>query len=343
MTRWIVFAVSLAISAAGHASPAAEKLFQDGKAFMKEGKLAEACDAFRRSSELEPRVGTLLNLANCEEKRGHFAVAWSTFIEARALAKRQNDERADEADKRAAALAPKLSYLTIKVAERPPALVVKRNSADVPAAELDHEVPVDPGSYAVEASAPGHAAFKRSIDIALGAHAVVEIPPLTSTGEPPPPEQPPGAPAPAFTRRYAAGAAFGVSTDKDLLFGLRGVIGITQAGPGTIRLVPSVFYARSKDSMDVYHYFDIVAIGISAEYAWNLMPQFFVAGGLGLGVDVVKDSYNDPLSMNGWAQLRVSPTLRVGPVDIGLHAQLVGVTTNRFVGLAELGVDYYFF
>ena len=341
MTRWIVFAVSLAISAVGHASPAAEKLFQDGRAFMNQGKLAEACDAFRRSTELEPRVGTLLNLANCEEKRGHFAVAWSTFIEARALAKRQNDERAAEADKRAAALAPKLSYLTIKVASRPPQLVVKRNSTDVPNAELDHEVPVDPGTYAVEASAPGHAPYKQSIDIALGSHAVIEIPALTSTGEPPAPEQP-GA-APAFTRRYAVGAAFGVSSDKDLIGGLRGVIGITQAGPGVIRLVPSVLYARSQDSMDVYHYFDIVAIALSAEYAWNFTPQFFVAGGLGLGVDVVKDNYANPLGMNGFAQLRLSPTLRVGPVDIGLHAQLVGVTTNRFVGLAELGVDYFFF
>jgi len=311
---------------------------------MNQGKLAEACDSFRRSNELEPRVGTLLNLANCEEKRGNFAVAWSTFIEARALAKRQNDERAGEAEKRAAALAPKLSYLTIKVVARPKDLAVKRNNTDVASAELDHEVPVDPGSYVIEATAPGHEGFKQSVDIALGAHVIVEVPALVAIpgAEPPPPEQPAAPVVTAMTRRFAVGAAIGVSSDKDALFGLRGVIALTTVGPGRIRLVPSVFYARSNDPMDVYHHFDIVAIGMSAEYAWDVIPQFFIAGGIGLGVDVVKDSYNDPLGLNGWAQLRVSPTYRLGPVDIGLHLQAVGVTTNRVVGLAEVGVDYFF-
>jgi hypothetical protein len=36
----------------------------------------------------------------------------------------------------------------------------------------------------------------------------------------------------------------------------------------------------------------------------------------------------------------VSPTYRVGPVDVGLHLQLVVGTS--VIGLGELGVDYFF-
>src|SRR2546430_1565791 len=166
-----MFATSVA-----EASPAAEKLFQDGRAALAAGKLDDACDAFRRSEELEPRVGTLLNLADCEERRGHLASAWSAFVDARALATRQNDPRVGEADHRAAALAPKLSYVKLSV---PPiaGLVVKRDG-QVVTAELDHEVPLDPGTYKIEAVAPGRQPRAQTVTVAIGAHVSVDVPAL---------------------------------------------------------------------------------------------------------------------------------------------------------------------
>jgi hypothetical protein len=349
-----VFVTLLAVSTAA-ASPAAEKLFQDGRALMNEGKLAAACDAFRRSNELEPRVGTLLNLANCEDKRGRVATAWATFIEARTLAKRQNDPRAAEADKRASSLSARLPYLTIRVSDagRAPGLVLRRNNTDVPAAEEGHDVPLDPGSYTLDASAPGYQPWSKTIELREGARVAVDVPALTlaaaaaptatpaATTTTPPPAIVSTAPEPAHAgRRFAAGAAIGMSSDGDLLGGLRGVLTLANVGAGSIRLVPSVFYTRYGNPSDVYQHFDLFAIGLAGEYTAPVTSQFYVASGLGFGVDVIKDSYDNPLATHAWVSARVSPTYRVGPIDIGLHLQLVVATS--VVGLGELGVDYFF-
>ena len=347
--------LALALVRASDASPAAEKLFQDGRNFMTEGKLVEACDAFRRSNELEARVGTLLNLANCEEKRGRIATAWSTFVEARALAKRLGDDRAAEADKRAATLAPKLPYLTVKVAHPLPDLVVRRNGIEVPAAELEHEVPLDPGAYDIDASATGHQGFKQSVELAAGSHVTVAVPPLVAVAgaaeaAAAPLVDKPGAPAPSTPvapaaswkqRQFGIGIASGVSSDKDVIGGLRGFVGIAEAGPGMVRLVSSVFYTRSHDAMDVYQYYDIFAIGLATEYVWPETGRLFFATGLGFGIDLIKDAYNNPLNTHVWAAGRVSPTLRIGRFDLGLHIQIVA-GTGGVVGLGELGIDYVF-
>ena len=339
--------VVVAVSAVAHANPAAEKVFQDGKALLAEGKTDEACDAFRRSQELEARVGTLLNLADCEERRGRIATAWVAFVDARALAMRLNDARATLADQRAAALAPKLSYLTMKVATagRPEGLVVRRNGASVPTAELDLEVPLDPGRYEIEASAPGLVAWKQSIELALGQRATIEIPALVVDPAAP-------APKPAVTaelprarissHRIGLGAAIGMSTDSDLIFGVRVPLHLAAVGTGTIRAVPTLFYSHIEDDTDVYHDEKQYAVGLAVEYVAPLAPRVILAAGLGIGIDFVRDSYQEELVKNGWGAARLSPTLRLGRwLDIGLHLQVV-VTSDAIAGLGALGVDYFF-
>lgn len=351
----------VAVTTAG-ASPAAEKLFQDGRALLNEGKLAEACEAFRRSNDLEQKVGTLLNLANCEERRGRVASAWATFIEARALAKRisPDDPRIAVADKYAAALAPRLPYLTIRVRadQRPEGLVVRRNNIEVPVAEQGLELPLDPGSYTLEAAAPGHRPWSKTIELRERARVAVDIPaleadpsaaaaPATSAAIAPATSATTAgvtagvAPvAPVRARRYAAGVALGASTDGDIIGGLRGVLTLADAGPGSIRLVPSALYTRMGDPDDVYQHFDLFAFGLAGEYVAPLSRQFFIAGGFGLGVDIIKDAYRNPLQTHAWVAARLSPTYRAGPVDIGLHLQFVVAT--KVVGLGELGIDYFF-
>lgn len=336
--------------ATAYASPAAEKLFRDGKALLSAGKLDEACDAFQRSQALEPKVGTLLNWADCEERRGRTATAWATFVEASALAKREHDDRAAEADRRAAALAPKLPYLTVKPSGGTVSagLVVRRNGIEVPPAELGHEVPLDPGAYQLEASAPGYQSWNKAIELTVGARVVVEIPTLpvqaAATHDAvaaPPVDQPiASAPAGGVKRRFAVGAAVGGSTDGNVIGGLRGVLTLAAAGPGTVRLVPSIFYTRWTDPNDQYQHYDLVAVGLAGELVLPLGGQLGIASGLGVGVDLIKDAYNNPLATHAWVAARVSPTYRVGPVDVGLHLQLVVGTS--VIGLGELGVDYFF-
>ncbi|MEO8553229.1 MAG: hypothetical protein ABI678_24820, partial [Kofleriaceae bacterium] len=161
------------------ANPAAEKLFEDGRAALKLGHLDEACDAFRRSQELEPRVGTLVNLGDCEELRKRVASAWEAFVEARALAATQHDKREASAAKHVAALAPRLPYLLLTV-KPVDGLQITRDGVAVPAAEWDHEVPLDPKHYKLEATAPGHVAWTKEIEVVEGKHLAVEVPELAA-------------------------------------------------------------------------------------------------------------------------------------------------------------------
>src|SRR5690349_1387185 len=68
-----------------HAQPAAaqaETLFDRGRDLLAAGKIAEACDAFESSQNLDPQLTTLLNLADCREKNKQLASAWGHFLEA---------------------------------------------------------------------------------------------------------------------------------------------------------------------------------------------------------------------------------------------------------------------
>jgi hypothetical protein len=107
-----------------------------------------------------------------------------------------------------------------------------------------------------------------------------------------------------------------------------------------LRLVPSVMYASSSEMDSPDHTFKIWAIGTTFEYAVPLTSQIVAAGGLGFGVDLLDDSYQDQLAKNGWGTLRLSPTLRFDRLDVAVHFQFVYVT-GRVVTLAELGLDYF--
>src|ERR1700692_1403813 len=91
-------------------SAAVEALFTEGKRLEGEGRFAQACPKFLASYNLEHRVGTLLNLADCYEKNGQLASAWARFVEARTLAQRAGqNEGADYAQHHPRPLNPKLA------------------------------------------------------------------------------------------------------------------------------------------------------------------------------------------------------------------------------------------
>ena len=117
------------VTGVASANPAAQKLFEDGRTALAHKEVDKACEAFRASEELEPRVGTLLNLANCEEQRHRVASAWAVFIDARDLSAKLHDERGARAETRAKALEPRLPYVKL-VVTRVPGIVVQRDGVD---------------------------------------------------------------------------------------------------------------------------------------------------------------------------------------------------------------------
>jgi hypothetical protein len=133
---------------------AGEALFQEGRRLMKAGDFAGACPKLEESLRLDPALGTLVNLASCEEQLGHTATAWQHW---RAAADQlpSGDKRRATAVARAGALEKVLPRLTIALGAELPEAEVKRDGVRLGRASLGLPLPVDPGRHVVVVSAPG--------------------------------------------------------------------------------------------------------------------------------------------------------------------------------------------
>ncbi len=139
----------------------AERLFQRGRELLGRGMVAEACDAFDRSHQFEPKVTTLLNLAGCREKQGRLATARLLFLAAEEQTQAEHDPDTATlhrvAVERAFKLETRVSRLTVQV---PQILVqrrirILRNGEDVPAVMWNREVPLDGGTYTIVVGGEG--------------------------------------------------------------------------------------------------------------------------------------------------------------------------------------------
>ena len=130
----------------------AEAAFRRGRALMAQGKVDAACVEFELSMKLDAQHGTLYNLALCHEAQGKHATAYAEMQE---LAEKDTNEgRRAEAARRAAAMKRRVPRLRIAAPAKRDGLVVRRDGVDV-TDQLGREVPVDPGTYKLEATAPG--------------------------------------------------------------------------------------------------------------------------------------------------------------------------------------------
>ncbi|HTB56413.1 MAG TPA: tetratricopeptide repeat protein [Polyangia bacterium] len=162
---------------------AARALFAEGRALMKAGQYADACPKLEAARKLFTSAGILLNLADCHEKIGRTASAWTEFGEAAAVAKRTNrDDDAEEATRRQGALEPSLPRLTIRVAHAVPGLGVKRDGAPIAPAAWGAALPVDPGAHEIRAEAAGFEPWIGSATVSTPGQVVtVDVPELHAT------------------------------------------------------------------------------------------------------------------------------------------------------------------
>lgn len=161
--------------AASRDPAAAEALFRDARAAMQRGDYDVACAKLDESQRLDPAPGTLLNLAECEEKRGRLASAWQDYqwaIESLPA----GDERVPYAKSHADALAPRLPRLVVRLARSAPeGAHVRRDQVDLGAASLGAPLPVDPGKHALVVTAPGRVARTYEVAAAEGRAAEITV------------------------------------------------------------------------------------------------------------------------------------------------------------------------
>jgi hypothetical protein len=199
-----------------------ESLFEEAKQLRDGGQVALACTRFAQSQALAAGIGVTLHLADCFERLGRTASAWTEFRMAEKLARERGDKREEVARAHAQALEPKLSRLTLAVA---PALRGRSglhlDGAIVPREAWDLAWPVDPGDHVVTVSMLGQAPRVFSAHVEAGGQAVVlriddadassvgvglragappaTAPPVEGEGPAAPPS-----PDPAATRRWAS-------------------------------------------------------------------------------------------------------------------------------------------
>jgi leucyl-tRNA synthetase len=123
----------------------ADALFAEGKALF-DSNILQACDKFKESLHENPAaIGTLLNVALCDEKLGRVASAVKRFSEARARAREQGlTEHIRAAEEHIRALEPSVPHLAITLSERLPETRVVIDDAII-APDALASVAVDPG------------------------------------------------------------------------------------------------------------------------------------------------------------------------------------------------------
>lgn len=193
--------VSLAPSA--HADPQsdAKDLFQRGRELREKNDCGSAAPLFRKAWTVYPQgLGSLRNLAECEETLGHFASSRRSWLDLkRALITAPPDAKYDgwdkDADDAAARMKPKVASFLVDV-------IVKSPQGEAPATEksgvelavngeaiastlVNTPLERDPGSYVIKASMKDAQPVEQNVSLSAGDNPHVTIR-LTVV----PPEQP---------------------------------------------------------------------------------------------------------------------------------------------------------
>lgn len=220
-----VVGVALAVVpslASAQTNPAAEALFNSAREAMAKGDYEHACQELRESNRLEPAVGTQFNLADCEEKRGKLATAWTLF---RAVQQKvpEGDERSSIAKERAQALEARLPKVTLRLASGAPKdTTVRDGDVELGSASFGISLPMDPGAHEFVVSAPGRSARKIRVELAERESRDVEVNPGEAFSR-----------SPAVPENSAGAAQSHGSNTRTLGFVIGGV-GVASLGVGAV-------------------------------------------------------------------------------------------------------------
>lgn len=162
----------------------ASRLFDEGVA-LRDKDPKGACEKFRASLDANPQpIGTILNVALCDERDGNIASAVRLYTEARDRAHEANlttANKATEAEQaameRLAQLEHDVPHLSISLAEQLPEVRVLVDRRLIDAAALTN-VAVDPGERVVEVSAPGRVTYRTTVTVVVRERKEVAVPAL---------------------------------------------------------------------------------------------------------------------------------------------------------------------
>jgi hypothetical protein len=185
-----VLALSIVLVAAGavHADDLtqrradADKLFEQALQLRAQGDETRACVKFTEALEDNPEaIGSVLNVALCNEETGKFATAVKLFRRARRLAvEHQLAAQRNAADEHLAKDEPLVGHVTLAFAEVPgvhDALLIDQQLVPLDSVQ---DIELDPGRHQLSYSAPGRVSYDTSFELDKGAHQRLAIPRLAA-------------------------------------------------------------------------------------------------------------------------------------------------------------------
>ena len=190
--RLVLVACLLCAASRAHADDPtkARALFADGRTLIETADkldaaaaapvIAAACDKFAASLQLDPQLGTKLNLADCRTRQGKLADAYALFEDAVEEAERRHDREAF-AKQQLAALRAKVVRVTIHIANPElGGLAIRVDDRELARKEWTLALTVPPGQVVVEASAPNHVPIHLEQTGAAGADLAIDVPALVA-------------------------------------------------------------------------------------------------------------------------------------------------------------------
>ena len=166
-----MIAACLGFSSSAYAGDpaAAREQFKLGYQHAQDGKCDRAIPHFVESLKLDAKAITLINLASCEEKTARLGDALGHWVEARARAQAEgNAGIEEEAEKRAKALEPRLSKLSVVLAGAVAGAEVTRDGVVLGGASMGVPLPVNPGAHTLVVKAKGHEDATETVSLAEG-------------------------------------------------------------------------------------------------------------------------------------------------------------------------------
>jgi hypothetical protein len=166
----------------------ANELFLRAKEKRRAHDHEAAVPLLEASNDQSERAGTLMLLADSQEKLDRLLSAHETFLRAADAARKEQDVTLEyAANARAAAVEPRIPELEIRFsAPVPDGTLVTLSGVEIARERLNQPVPIDPGHYRLDVRAPNYLPFSAEVELPsqAGQQSGVQVVPVTLVLDP---------------------------------------------------------------------------------------------------------------------------------------------------------------
>lgn len=274
---------------------AAHQELTQAQDLKKQGKLDEALSHYLESVKVDPKLTSLVEVAELEEQMGKLQEAkahWTAARDKAASVGATNTKQ--KAEERLTALDKRTPHLTLQLAaDAPKDAQVFRDGQPVDAASLNTPVALGPGDHVIVVKAAGHQDATFPIKLGEGDNQTVAVNAGAATAAaapPPPPPKPVAAPPPPPEESASAGSP---RRGLGIMMGAAGIVGLGVGIP--------LWYVGWRDGN---------SLGPGADRQLLIGQICTIGGGVLLATGAVL-FLTAPSSTN--QGLRVAPTVAVAP------------------------------